>query len=172
VSDFDIDVSGLRESIRDVEGIADDFEDATPYVVGTGVQYAIYVEFGRGAITPTDADALRFRGSDGDVIFRQRVGPQDPQPFVRPAVAEAASNLQQFVARNTRTTLQQIDTADELTRVVALALERRIKELAPVDTGTLRASVTAVPGRDPAALPGEDDVDGGAQTSTEIDLED
>jgi len=70
----------------------------------------------------------------------------DPQPFFRPAVNEVQlQGVDGFIRHNTRKDPTQIESSREFLQTLALALERRIKELAPVDTGNLRASVGAVP---------------------------
>jgi hypothetical protein len=92
----------------------------------------------------------------------------DPTPFFRPVIAEVNRSVEAFVAANTGTTVEEIDSADELVRIVALAIERRVKEVIRdkglIDTGTLRASITALPNVDVGALPNADDIgfdDGG-----------
>jgi hypothetical protein len=84
----------------------------------------------------------------------------DPKPFFQPAINEARiEGIRGFIRHNTDISLSQIDTLDQLLAVLALALERRVKEIITrkglIDTGTLRASVLAVPGGDPSVLPDE-----------------
>ena len=129
----------LRENKRAWSG-----GDDTWYV-GTAVEYGVYLEFGTSKM--------------------------DAKPFFRPALAEARRDLETFVADNTKTTMQQIDSVDELVRTIAFALERRVKEIITekglIDTGTLRASVQAVPTR-PRDLPTADEVDPAASADMEV----
>lgn len=62
------------------------------YFVGSDLEYARYVEFGRGPVTPTEADALRFE-MNGETVFAQRVGPAEPQPFLRRAILRHEDSL-------------------------------------------------------------------------------
>jgi HK97 gp10 family phage protein len=86
-----VDTGTLRASIQ----IAPD--GVAAYLVGTSVEYAPDVEFGTQphVITPTDAEALRFEGSGGDIVYAQSVDhPGTPaQPFLRPAIREHESDL-------------------------------------------------------------------------------
>jgi HK97 gp10 family phage protein len=86
-----VDTGNLRASIQTVpDGLAQ-------RLVGTNVEYAPDVEFGTQphVITPTDAEALRFEGSDGDIVYAKSVDhPGTPaQPFLRPALREHESDL-------------------------------------------------------------------------------
>jgi len=133
---FEADLSGfdrLRQTLR--EEIAD-AETTVDYVVGSGVEYSVFLEFGTEDM--------------------------DPKPFVRPAVDEVESRLSQIA--------DDADTADELVTKVALALEREIKqtitEKGLIDTGTLRASVTAIRDGVPSDLP-----DAGATATTDIEVD-
>jgi hypothetical protein len=133
VTEIDIDV-GLGSVLEAIDDLQERYAGGgATWVVGTRVEYAIYVNFGTRN--------------------------QDPQPFFSAAIAEAQTDLAGFVASNTRTTLGQADSADELVQTVALALERRMKELAPVDTGTLRASIAAVPLEAAGRLPDADEIE-------------
>jgi hypothetical protein len=134
--DADAFTADIERAIDEVDDLEEQWSGGTIWTVGTAVNYAIYLEFGTRDM--------------------------DPKPFLRPAVAEARASLETFIATNTRTTLDAIDSADELVRIVALALERRVKEIITekglIDTGTLRASVAAIPVADASALPSADDV--------------
>jgi len=79
------------------------------YVVGTPVEYSVYVEFGTSRMAA--------------------------QPYLRPAVEQASRNVAAIFA-----------AADSLAAGIAelaLEIERVAKQLCPVDTGTLRASIAA-----------------------------
>ena len=91
----------------------------------------------------------------------------DARPFFRPALAEVRmQGVGGFIESNTRKSMSDIEDVDELVRTLAFALERRVKEIITkkglVDTGTLRASVKAVPGSDVSQLPSADEVDASA----------
>jgi len=133
---FEADLSGfdrLRQTLR--EEIAD-AETTVDYVVGSGVEYSVFLEFGTEDM--------------------------DPKPFVRPAVDEVESRLSQIA--------DDADTADGLVTKVALALEREIKQTITrkglIDTGTLRASVTAIRDGVPSDLP-----DAGPTATTDIEVD-
>lgn len=82
-SDARLDVSersgALKRSITYMQ-----LDDGT-YVIGSPLDYAEWVERGRGPVVAKDADALKFT-IGGDTIFRKSVGPAEPQPFLRPAL--------------------------------------------------------------------------------------
>lgn len=59
----------------------------------------------------------------------------EAQPYLFPAAKR--------VARNPGAYVDSPDTVDEFVAQVALAMERKAKERAPVDTGRLRASIKA-----------------------------
>ncbi len=79
------------------------------YRVGTNAEYAVYVEFGTSR--------------------------NQAQPFLRPAVEEAVSELHEIA--------DDVDSGNELVERLALKIEAYAKDRAPVDTGNLRASITA-----------------------------
>lgn len=54
--------------------------------VGTNVEYAPHVEYGRGAITASGDGVLHFT-IEGEEIFVKSVGPADAQPYLRPAIS-------------------------------------------------------------------------------------
>jgi hypothetical protein len=139
MSDFSLGLDGLEARIEELEDLADDVQTVATYTLGTGVEYAVYLEFGTSKM--------------------------DAKPFFRPAINEVrAQGVEGFIAHNTRTSVDALPDADAVIRVLALALERRIKEIITgkglIDTGTLRASVLAVRGGDPSVLPTAGDFSG------------
>lgn len=60
---------------------------------------------------------------------------QEAQPYLRPAVEQAVAELDSIA--------DNADSVDELVEILALKIESYAKERAPVDTGTLRNSITA-----------------------------
>jgi len=135
MSEFELEVQKFEQVLESLEDIQDDLRGGGTVTVGTGVEYAVYLEFGTSDI--------------------------DPRPFFRPALSELRTKgVEGFLRANTNLSTEQIDTADSLVDAVGLALERRIKEIITekslIDTGTLRASVLAIPGDDASRLPGED----------------
>lgn len=87
------------------------------YLVGTNVEYSIYVEFGTS---------------------RQR-----PQPYLRPAVREWQRSPAGFIVRNRGVHPGDINSLDEFVKQSALAIERRAKDIVPVKSGNLRGSIRA-----------------------------
>ena len=86
----------------------------------------------------------------------------DPRPFFRPAIRDVQSKgVDGFIESVTETTVDEIESAEELVQTVAFGLERKIKQIITrkgiIDTGTLRASVAAIPVADVSALPTEAD---------------
>lgn len=168
---FEMNTSGFDAWEAELRQERQQWSGGPRWVVGTAVEYAIYLEFGRGRVTADDGEALRFEDEDGDVIYRQSVGPMDPKPFFRPAVAAYQANLAAAIDSDTETTFEEIDSIDELVRTIALGLERRIKRIITakglVDTGTLRASVMALP-TTAGDLPRADEVDPAATADIEV----
>lgn len=142
------------DGLGDLYDELDDLEDAysgpvEDWVVGSPTEYAPVVEYGSSAhtITPDSAEVLRFE-IGGEVIYTDEVNHPgtDPQPFFRPAVNEVRlQGVDGFIRHNSRKEPNDIGSTREFLQTLSFALERRIKELAPVDTGNLRASVSAVP---------------------------
>lgn len=145
-----VEVDGLGDLYEGLDDLEDDYSGPVEdWITGTPVEYAPIVEYGSSphTITPDNAEVLRFE-IDGEVIYTDEVQHPgtDPQPFFRPAVNEVQlQGTDGFIRHNTRKDPTQIDSTREFLRTLSLALERRIKELAPVDTGNLRASVASVP---------------------------
>lgn len=137
MADLSLELEGLEETIEDLDRLQERWTGGGSWVVGTAVNYSVFLEFGTSKM--------------------------DPKPFVRPALHEARRSVEGFIRDNTNTTVSEIDSARELVRVIAFALERRIKEIITekglVDTGTMRASVLAVPGDDLSALPSPNDLE-------------
>lgn len=133
MTSFDLDLSGdelLGAKLRELE----ERGDGEPvWNVGVGAEYAVFLEFGTRHMPP--------------------------YPYFRPALREFKANPEAFIAKNTGTTLAEIDTTEDLVESVALALERQIKINATaqaggrspgvnpdhpsVQTGNLRASISA-----------------------------
>jgi len=60
------------------------------YYIGTFLDYAYYVEYGRGPVVPVTAKVLHFE-IDGEDIFTHYSGPAEPRPFVAPAFEKTES---------------------------------------------------------------------------------
>jgi len=146
MSDLDLDLDGKDELQASIAELQEDYREPGDWYVGTAVEYAIYLEFGTSKM--------------------------DAKPFVRPAVHAYQSNLKAAIATDTRTTLAEIGSAEELVQTVAIGLERRIKRIITakglIETGTMRASVRAV--ENPSRLPSADEVDPG-DVAASADLE-
>ncbi|MDB2225616.1 hypothetical protein PM023_13145 [Halorubrum ezzemoulense] len=79
------------------------------YRVGTNTEYAVYVEYGTAS--------------------------NQAQPYLRPAVERAVSELDQYAS--------DVNSVDELIEKLAIKIEEYAKKQAPVDTGNLRGSISA-----------------------------
>ena len=162
-----IEVNGMVDLLDDLDDLQDDYGDDGPtWVTGTAVKYSRFLEFGTTphTIEPDEADALRWEDASG-VHFAAKVDHPgiDPKPFFRPAVNEV--RLQGpggFIKHNTQLELGEIDSTEEFVQTLAFALENRIKEIITrkglIDTGSLRASITATPLADISKLPSEEDL--------------
>lgn len=97
--DLDIDDAAVRESLR---SLRDDWGGDAVYIVVAGVEYAVFLEYGTEDMPP--------------------------YPFFRPAIREFEANPESFLLENTEfSSLDGIDSADEMVRVVSYALERQMK---------------------------------------------
>lgn len=160
-----LEVNGLDDVFDELDELKDDYSGPVEdWVVGTNANYSVDVEYGTTAhtITPNDKDALAFPGDEGETVIVAKVEHPgtDPQPFFRPAVNEVRlQGVGGFIRHNTRKDIEDIDSTREFLQTLALALERRVTELAPVDTGNLAASVGSVPISDIGSLPDIDEVE-------------
>lgn len=146
MSDVSFELDGVGEQVKELRDERDNWTSSNDtWYVGTAVEYAVFVEYGTSEM--------------------------DPRPFFRPALNEARSDLSAFIRDNTKKSIQQIDGEAELVRIIAFALERRVKEIITekglIDTGTMRASVAAVPSN-AGELPDADDVDPSASATAEV----
>lgn len=90
--------------------------DAEQWVVGVGVEYGAYVEFG----TSTNR----------------------AQPYLFPAADHVMRSRFEKIEKRALNSKNPLET---LTEELALEIEREAKKRAPVDTGALRASIEAAP---------------------------
>ena len=136
MSDADFSINGIGSLREEFDDRIDDWSGGGTVFVGTAVEYSLFVEFGTSEM--------------------------NARPFFRPVINDARIDTEGFLDRNTQTSISEIDSADRLVRTLALAIERRVKEIITekglIDTGTLRASITAVPTE--SALPEADDFSG------------
>lgn len=143
--DADTFVADIESAIEEVEDIQERYTGGETWFVGSAVEYAIYLEFGTRDM--------------------------DPKPFLRPALLAYQSSLEAAIAADTETTLDAIDSVDELVQTIAFGLERRIKRIIKgkglIDTGALRASIAAVPAE--SELKGLSDV--AARADVDLDPE-
>jgi len=142
MADFETQVAGFQAALarldQRVESVADMSDDR--WLVGTGVEYAVYLEFGTSDM--------------------------DPKPFVRPAlrsiaddvpdIADAADSADEIVAR----------VAFALEREI----KKVITAKGLIDTGTLRASIRAIQFGSPSDFPEAEDVDPDATADVEVDV--
>lgn len=81
-------------------------------------------------------DTVFIVGTNVEYAVYQEYGTRhmEPQSFLRPAARD--------VKRNIGEVIKNAESMEAATEEVALQIERRAKELAPVDTGNLRSSIT------------------------------
>ena len=148
MTNIDAEVEGLQRVLDSLNDLEEDFTDDGPgWLVGTAVEYSIYLEFGTSDM--------------------------DPKPFFRPVLAEVSTKgVRRFVAENSEYALGELDDIDSILAALALGIERRIKEIITqkglIDTGTLRASIAAIPGGSASQLATEADVSGGEDYGPQI----
>lgn len=158
---IEVDTSDVAETLEDTR---DKWETNREYVVGTNVEYAVYLEFGRGPVEPTgDTEALRFEDEEGNIIYRARAEGHPPYPFFRPAIMEFEADPEAFIIKNTDfTAFREIPNADTLVKAIAEGLVTQMESNAKADnplvdrspgthpdhpvrqSGTLIASIQAV----------------------------
>lgn len=157
-----VDIDGLDRLEERLDHKQRAVEADAVFEVGTDRDYGVVLEFGRGPITPEDAEALKFEDEDGNTIFRKRVEGHQPYPWFRPAINEFKANPKQFIRENTDfESLDELDTAAELVATVAAALQSKMEDNVNAqdpsrdrspgthpdhpkrDTGTLTASISA-----------------------------
>jgi len=155
---IDLDDTSVKQNLRELK---EQYETEPFWVVESGAEYSIYLEFGRGPVEPTgDTKALRFENEDGEIIYRARAEGHPPYPFFEPAIREFEANPESFLLDNTELGgLDEIDSTEELIRNVARALEGQMKRNATaqapnrspgthpehprVESGNLRARISA-----------------------------
>jgi len=110
---MDVTLNGVSNTVQTINTIKSGLTaSGNGWVVGVGVDYGAYVEFGTSRMAA--------------------------QPYLFPAARQAMRSDFRGIERNA-------NTLDEVVEGVALAIERRAKQNAPVDTGALRASISAAP---------------------------
>lgn len=94
-------IAGVASTIARFDDIGARWGGDTAYIVGPSAEYAVSLELGSSS--------------------------HPPYPFVRPAVEDYQRNPEQFVARNTETSLGSLTGMDDLVRTVAYAMARQIQ---------------------------------------------
>lgn len=134
------DLEGVADLNETIDDVARRWSGNVAYAVGSDLDYAAAVEYGTDPhpITPDDADALRFE-INGTVVYTKHVEHPgtEAQPYLRPALDAAGNDL--GTVANDATTLEQV------TRRIAEDVESRATRKAPVDSGSLRASIHYYP---------------------------
>lgn len=153
------DMSGVGSLLSTIDSLEERWNPKAEvtFVTATGVKYAVFVEYGTKAhtITPNDADALNFEVG-GSEVFAQRVEHPgtEPQPFMRTAAEETQRRIDEAV--------QGANTLEDAVHQVALLVERIAKREAPVDSGTLRASIQTQRLDGGVSFPDASEVSGGS----------
>lgn len=147
MADLSLDLEGVDALHEELNRLEEAWTGDSHWVVGTQVEYGIYLEYGTSKM--------------------------DPKPFFRPALNELRwKGPADFLDDHTKTTVEEIDNAAELIRKLALALERRIKQIIQtrglIETGTLRWSITAVPRSAAGQIPDADEAPESLSRETEV----
>jgi len=138
--DISVDTASVADSLDDLK---EEWSTDRVYVVGTNVEYAVYLEFGRGPVEAQEADALRFENEAGETIYRTRVSGHPPYPFFRPAVREFEANPIDFITDNTGfSSLREIPNGDTLVKAIANALVSQMEKNASADSASDRSPGT------------------------------
>lgn len=134
------DLEGVADLTSTVDEIERRWSGNVTYAIGSNLDYAAAVEYGTDPhpITPDDADVLRFE-IGGTTVFTKHVEHPgtEGQPYLRPAIDAAGNNLGTIASDAT--------TLEQVTRRIAEDVESRATRKAPVDDGTLRASIHYYP---------------------------
>jgi hypothetical protein len=138
VTDFDLELDGFEKTKQRFEELRERYDgDGVTYVVGTAVEYAIYLEFGTENMPPYS--------------------------WFRPAIREFKANPESFLLDNTDfSSVDEIETTEGLVKAVSFALQTKMTanvnaqdpsaDRSPGvdpdhpsrDTGNLSASIQAV----------------------------
>ena len=96
--------SGMLASSIDVEE-----QDEYTYLIGTMINhiYPMAVEYGRSEVYPIRAKALAFY-YDGELIFRKKVGPAKPRPFVAPAFEKTNDVAEEIMLRKIEIAIDRV----------------------------------------------------------------
>lgn len=105
---------GFNRTMDMFERIQTRFDGNAVYIVGSDVEYSIYVELGTSSMAA--------------------------QPFLRPAVRDWQRDPQGYISKHTNHN-GDFESLDDLVRVSALAIERDAAQRSPVDSGNLQASI-------------------------------
>jgi len=97
--EIDVDDAAVRESLRQLKR---DYTSRREYVVGSDVEYLIYLEFGTRHMPP--------------------------YPVVRPAVREFEAGPESFVRKHAGVEIDELESADQVVKTVAFAFETAITQ--------------------------------------------
>ena len=129
-----VNLIGYSSVLSGLENLTDQVGGDTVYVVGTNTEYGVHLEFGTRKM--------------------------QQYPWLRPAVREFRNDPEGFISDHTTKSVDNLESADDAVRTVALALETRMKQNVSagdvasrspgtepghpkVQTGNLRASIEA-----------------------------
>jgi len=114
--DIDLDIStGTVE--KNIDELKERFEGETVYVVGSNVEYGVYLEMGTRDMPP--------------------------YPWFRPAIREFKANPEQLIQRHTGfTSIDEIPSEDVLVKAVATTLSEQMTNNASALSGGVRSPGT------------------------------
>lgn len=116
---IDFDFEGAAQTFEAFEDLRDQYADGVTFVVGTTVEYGVYLEFGTEDMPP--------------------------YPWFRPAIREFKANPESFIRDNTDfASIDEIESTEEMVATVAAALQNQME-----NNVNAQKSVDRSPGTDP-----------------------
>jgi phage gpG-like protein len=104
MTDFDVEFEGEEETLARFEELKEELDsDGITYVVGTAVEYGVYLEFGTKDMPP--------------------------YPWYQPAIREFKANPERFIMDNTDfSSIDEIQNTKEMVATVATALQTQMEK--------------------------------------------
>jgi len=117
MSDFTVDVDGIEKTFSLLQRLKEKFQSDPVFVVGTNVEYGVYLEMGTRDMPP--------------------------YPWFRPAIREFRANPEDFITDNTGyPSVDEIPSTDALVKAVATALQTQMEKNVNAQKATDRSPGT------------------------------